>query len=220
MIAKRTVLPLPQREIKLKPTPLNVAQIRLIEREGLRKGLPLIERAGHCAARFVHAHCEPCKDILLLVGPGNNGADALMTGTHLLQAGKRVSAIMPVAPASSAHEALQVLGQWRALGQTTLTELPLGTHPDLVIDGLFGIGLNRPLTDPWQALVDQINTLQLPVLSLDIPSGLAADSGQCLGRPIAARWTIAFIAPTLALYDETRTDIVGEWDVCTLGLPE
>ena len=64
----------------------------------------------------------------------------------------------------------------------------------LVIDGLFGIGLNRPLGADWQALVDTVNRWGAPVLALDVPSGVDADTGVALGRPIQARWTLSFIA--------------------------
>lgn len=194
-----------------------------------------MQRAGQCAARFVLTHCQPLDRIWLLVGPGNNGGDALTAGMYLLQAGLKVHTIMPQVPSDSAMDARNALSAWLGHGQSTLPELPLKAHlakreadplcfdrddasSDLVIDGLFGIGLNRDLTAPWQTIVDQINTSNARVLSLDIPSGLMADTGRCLGRPIKATWTLAFIAPSHALYDDKTAKWVGTWDVCTLDL--
>ena len=83
-------------------------------------------------------------------------------------------------------------GGWPRGG--TLSALEPGFVPGLVIDGLFGIGLNRPLGADWQALVDTVNRWGAPVLALDVPSGVDADTGVALGRPIQARWTLSFIA--------------------------
>lgn len=204
--------------------PLSLSQIRAIEKQALAHGLPLMQRAGQCAAQFALRHCHPCRDVWLLVGPGNNGGDALTAGVKLRLAGVSVTAVMPVEPGDTAVDARHALKCWRDSGGTTQSGLPERSEgvdrpmADLVIDGLFGIGLNKPLGEPWQSLIDQVNRSGVPILALDIPSGMMADTGQCLGRPIRARWTVAFIAPSLALYDSSSRDFTGEWDVCTLGL--
>ena len=204
-----------------RPMPRSVSQIRAIERKGLLQNLPLMQRAGQCAAQFALRSCHDLQNVWLLVGPGNNGGDALTAGSLLDQAGLNVTAIMPVSPSAQAMDAQQALARWHNLGQTTIKELPnILDHgrPDLIIDGLFGIGLNKALGEPWRTLINQVNASDVPVLALDIPSGLLADTGQCLGEPIRARWTLAFIAPSHALYDGRSQEYVGEWNVCTLGL--
>ena len=212
---------LSSRQTPPRATPLSVSQIRAIEQKGLSQALPLMQRAGQCAAEFVLKNCHARQNVWLLVGPGNNGGDALTAASLLLQAGLNTIAIMPVAPSAQATHAQQALAQWHSLGQTTVTELPeIFDHdrPDLIIDGLFGIGLNKALGEPWQTLINKVNAIGVPVLALDIPSGLLADTGQCLGEPIRARWTLAFIAPSHALYDGSTQKYIGEWNVCTLGL--
>ena len=92
--------------------------------------------------------------------------------------------------------------------------------PDLVIDGLFGIGLSRPLGEPWQTIVDTVNGLGCPILALDIPSGLDAQTGDALGRPIQATWTIAFIAPAQGLETPHGRALAGECVCDRLGLTE
>jgi len=207
-----------------RPHPLSLSEIRALEKQGLDQGLPLMSRAGQCAAGLALRYCQPCHDVWLLVGPGNNGGDALTAGAHLINAGLTVTAIMPAEPAAQANDARNALKQWSRIGQSTQTTLPrmdgdnAPKRPDLVIDGLFGIGLNKQLGQPWQTMIDDINESGIPVLSLDIPSGMMADTGQCLGRPVRARWTVAFIAPSYALYDSASREFTGEWDVCTLGL--
>ncbi len=201
--------------------PLSVSKIRAIECKGLAQGLPLMQRAGQCAAEFARININPCQRVWLLVGPGNNGGDALTAGRFLVQAGVSVTAVMPVSPSAQAADAQDALAQWHSIGQTTIKALPERLDhaaPDLIVDGLFGIGLNKALGDPWRAIIEKVNALGVPVLALDIPSGLVADTGQCLGEPIRARWTLAFIAPSHALYDQGTQKYVGESHVCTLGL--
>ena len=86
----------------------------------------------------------------------------------------------------------------------------------LVIDGLFGIGLNRPLGADWQALVDTVNRWGAPVLALDVPSGVDADTGVALGRPIQARWTLSFIAGAGLELPGSGAGAIGERHLDTL----
>ena len=84
---------------------------------------------------------------------------------------------------------------------------------------MFGIGLNRTLDADWQALVDTVNSWNVPVLSLDVPSGIDADTGAALGRPIQANWTLSFIAATAGLSRPGPGQIAaGERHVDTLGV--
>lgn len=171
--------------------------IRTIEAQGFAQGIPMMQRAGQSAARFAHDHLKPSSHVLCLVGPGNNGGDALVAATELQALGHYVTAVMPAANPNASADAKQALAQWLAAGGKLIQTLPT-EKPDLVLDGLFGIGLDRPLTEPWQTIVQAVNNWQTSVLALDIPSGVDADSGQALGTPIRATWTLAFLAPSLA----------------------
>ena len=171
--------------------------IRALEAQGFAQGLPMMQRAGQSAARFAHDHLKPGSHVLCLVGPGNNGGDALVAATELQALGHHVTAVMPAANPNASADAKQALAQWLAAGGKLIKTLPL-EKPDLVLDGLFGIGLDRPLTEPYQNIVQTVNDWQTSVLALDIPSGVDADSGQALGTPIRANWTLAFLAPNLA----------------------
>lgn len=171
--------------------------VRNIEARGFALGLPMMQRAGQSAASFAHQQLAPHSHVVCLIGPGNNGGDALVAATQLQALGHAVTAVMPVASPKASADAKQALANWLAAGgrlQQTLPEHP----PDLVIDGLFGIGLDRPLSLPWQAIIQTVNAWSTRVLALDIPSGLNADTGQALGEPIRADFTLAFLAPSLA----------------------
>lgn len=197
-------------------TSLPLARIREIEQTGLRAGLPLMQLAGTAIAQFVLNVIQPKGNILVLAGPGNNGGDALVAATALRQAGRLIDVWMPITtnlPADAEH-ALQV---WFKQGGQMIEQLP-DQKPALVLDGLFGIGLNRPLGSPWQDTIDAVNQWGVPVLAIDIPSGLEADTGKHLGRPIRATWTLSFIAPTQALFSQSGRALAGEILVEQLGL--
>lgn len=196
--------------------PLTLARIRAIERSGLGAGLPLMQRAGQAIADLVANVIRPRGDILVLAGPGNNGGDGLVAAGVLRQSGHAVFIWMPVIDPLP-HDAQQALTSWISAGGQICDRLP-AIKPVLVIDGLFGIGLNRPLGTPWQEAIDTVNRWKVPVLSIDIPSGLEADTGDLLGRPIHARWTLSLIAPTQALFSQSGKAFAGEVFVERLGL--
>lgn len=196
----------------------SVAQIRLAEQRALASGRALMPLAGAAAAGFVQARFPPKTSILALAGPGNNGGDALEAAARLLVQGFDVQVVLPSGPERLPADAARAWAGWQAAGGRSHAELPRH-QPDLVIDGLFGIGLNRPLGAAWQSLVDAVNAWQAPVLALDVPSGIDADTGAALGRPIRARWTLSFIAASRGLCRAgPGRDAAGERHVDTLGV--
>lgn len=199
----------------------SVAQIRLAEQRALASGRTLMPLAGAAAANFVTSRVPAKASVLALAGPGNNGGDALEAATLLMARGFDVHVVLPSGPGKLPADAARAWAGWLAAGGQARThdDLPDGPSPDLVMDGLFGIGLNRPLDAKWQSLIDAVNALQVPVLALDVPSGIEADSGAALGRPIQARWTLSFIAVSrgLSLPGAGRA-AAGECHVYTLGV--
>lgn len=193
-----------------------VARIRAAERQALAQGRRLMPLAGAAAARFVAQRVAPGATVLALAGPGNNGGDALETATRLREQGYDVRVLLPSGVQGLPPDAARAYAGWVAAGGVTLSTLVPGPTPDLVIDGLFGIGLNRPLGSDWQALVDTVNGWNVPVLALDVPSGIDADTGAALGRPIRARWTLSFIAAARGL--ALAQQAAGELHLDTLGV--
>ena len=142
-------------------------EIRRIEQANA--GLPLMERAGTAAAELaVTLLSDKGKDVLVLAGPGNNGGDAKVVARVLQEKFFRVTVV------------------------TASDAIPSKPF-NLVIDGLFGIGLSRPVEGDYARLIDYANAQTCPVLALDIPSGLNSDTGQVLGRAVRATHTITFI---------------------------
>ncbi|MES1166983.1 MAG: NAD(P)H-hydrate dehydratase, partial [Pseudomonadota bacterium] len=161
---------------------------------------------------------EKEKRILLFAGPGNNGGDALVAARHLKQWWLDVAVVFTGDPSKLPDDAKMAFDAWRDAGGRTLTEIPPAFHADLIVDGLFGIGLQRPLEGRHAELVGWINSSHCPVLSIDVPSGLNADTGAILGHAVRARHTITFIGLKPGLLTLDGPDQAGEVHVDGLGI--
>ncbi len=169
--------------------------IRRIEQAA--QDAPLMQRAGAAAAELAARLCaDTAKDVLVLAGPGKNGGDAKIVAGLLKEKFFRVT----VATAADA------------------ATLPVDKRWGLVVDGLFGIGLARDIDGEYARLVDYVNSLACPVLALDIPSGIAADTGCVLGHAVRATHTLTFIALKPGLLTLNGPDHCGEVSVAGLGL--
>ncbi len=147
--------------------------------------------------------------VVVLVGPGNNGGDALVAGKLLLQAGLEVrAAVYPGLERTPprAGDARRAWVAWRSASQGfhALDEVAgwVDEAPVLLIDGLFGIGLQRPLEPALAELADRLRGAQVPVLAIDVPSGLNADTGAAVsgGAVISACRTVTMIADKPGLH--------------------
>jgi len=175
----------------------STADIRRIESGAANETPPLMERAGLAAADLAaKLASDRGKDILVLAGPGNNGGDARIAARILEERFFRVT----IAGASEA------------------SSLPDGKRWALVVDGLFGIGLTRDIAGDYATLAAYANSQSCPVLALDLPSGLASDTGQVMGTAVRATHTITFIAHKPGLLTLDGPDLCGEVTVADLGL--
>jgi hydroxyethylthiazole kinase-like uncharacterized protein yjeF len=213
----------------------SVAEIRAIEHAAAAV-LPdgaLMQRAGQSGANtaldmlpFSTNHAR----VLVLAGPGNNGGDALEAAAHLAHAGASVTILHYPPTGEPSAERATALHRARAsdvqLADVTDTDssaeaLVAGTEWSLVVDGLFGIGLKRPLGGAMRALVDAVNQLRCQVLALDVPSGLDADTGAIIGPDgvaIRATHTITFIGDKPGLHTCEGRDYAGLVDVSRLEI--
>lgn len=212
----------------------SVAEIREIERAA-KADLPagtLMQRAGQAAARAAlellpipQGHAK----VLILAGPGNNGGDALETAYRLAQAGLQVSVLLNASPSTLSSDALQALE--RATNSPVrfidpqliadATSCITSTRWTLVIDGLFGIGLTRPISGALRKLIEIVNAFACPVLALDVPSGLDADTGNMVGEhgiAVHADHTITFIADKPGLHTCHGRDVAGQIQVARLEI--
>src|SRR5688572_14717019 len=146
------------------PVPvISIAQMREWESATWATGqteTEVIRRVGKCVAWHAHKLTRTGDLILLLAGKGHNGDDVRAAHEHLAE--RRVELLNGTSPEAA---------------QARLADA-LNKSPALVVDGLFGIGLNRPLDESWIAFIKRLNGAQQRVLAVDAPSGLNADTGE------------------------------------------
>jgi hydroxyethylthiazole kinase-like uncharacterized protein yjeF len=190
----------------------SVAQIRAIEHAAAATLDPgtLMQRAGQAAANVALALLagQANRSVLLLAGPGNNGGDALEAAANLahVSAGVDVTVIHIRGQAPLTDETARALARAHAGNVHFIDALP-PADPGLLIDGLFGIGLTRPLDGNARALVEAVNALHWTVLALDVPSGLDADTGAVVGEfgvAMRAAHTLTFIGDKPGLHTCSR----------------
>ena len=196
-------------------------QVRSLEQAALR--LPerprLMERAGLAAAQYAREGMgDSVRRVLVIAGPGNNGGDAFEVAVHLKQWFYRVTLVFAGDPARLSADAAAALAKWKTAGGVIETSIPALGQWDLVVDGLFGIGLQRPLEGRHAELVNAVNALRLPVLALDVPSGINADTGAVMGCAVRAARTITFIGLKPGLLTLDGPDHCGELRTHALGL--
>ena len=205
----------------------SVAQVRAIEQAALST-LPagtLMQRAGRAVAdaalRLLPALNK--QRVLIAAGPGNNGGDALEAAALLAQAGHSVAVVLLAEPLDLPTDAQAATARAAATSAKFIELQTACDTPDwdLVIDGLFGIGLTRPLQEGFRQLVQHINTLRCPVLAIDVPSGLNADTGTLIGPngiAVVASNTLTFIANKPGLHTASGRDYAGVVEVNDLDI--
>ncbi|MBE0625396.1 MAG: NAD(P)H-hydrate dehydratase [Burkholderiales bacterium] len=201
------------------------ADIRALERSAAERpgAAPLMQLAGLAAAEYARELLgEYGRKVLVLAGPGNNGGDAFEAATHLKNWFYRVELVFAGDEHQLSEDALAALRKWRACGGNTYAAPPAALLPDLVVDGLFGIGLARALEGGYAELIAGINRLPGRKLALDIASGINADTGAVMGTALRATHTITFIALKPGLLTLDGPDHCGRLDgairVADLGL--
>jgi ADP-dependent NAD(P)H-hydrate dehydratase / NAD(P)H-hydrate epimerase len=181
------------------PTPvISLAQMREWEQANWAAGrteADIIRRVGEVVARRALALTRSGDSILLLTGKGNNGADARAAREHLT--GRRVELLAVSQPQDDLPK----------------LEAALAGRPALIVDGLFGIGLDRPLDAGWINFIQRVNESRLPVLAVDVPSGLNADTGEPQGAAIHAAVTLTVGAPKQGLLKPAAWPFTGRLEV-------
>jgi hydroxyethylthiazole kinase-like uncharacterized protein yjeF len=196
-------------------------ELRRIEREQERRLPPgtLMDRAGRAAASWLdqRAPLRPAS-FLVLCGPGNNGGDGYVCARALRQLGHTCICWAPLPPAT--RDAHGAYAAFTAAGGQSIPTLPDQMRFDVLVDAMFGIGLSRPLSGPYLQTSQRINESRTEVVSIDIPSGLEADSGTWVGdvAGVHARATLTFLGDKPGLHMSDGCDAAGAVHVETLGI--
>ncbi|MDR1933991.1 MAG: NAD(P)H-hydrate dehydratase [Candidatus Accumulibacter sp.] len=183
----------------------------------------LMRRAGRAGADLAAAIRNDGKaPVLILAGPGNNGGDAFELARLLRERFLAVRVVFASDAARLPADAADAFRRFSVAGGTTCAAIPEGERWSLIVDGLFGIGLRREISGVFAGLIAQANALaerdRCPLLALDCPSGLDADTGARQGTSIRASHTITFIAAKPGLFTADGPDHCGTVTVATLDL--
>ncbi len=184
---------------------------------------PLMQRAGAAAAAWAaELAIQRELPVLVLAGPGNNGGDAFEAARLLRERFFDTCVIFAGDPGKLPPDATAAHQRFVAAGGTTCSVIPADGQWSLIIDGLFGIGLARAPAGTYAELIETANCLAerdaCPLLALDCPSGLNADSGQAFAPCIRASHTLTFIAAKPGLLTAAGPDHCGEIRVACLDL--
>ncbi|MGE6197916.1 NAD(P)H-hydrate epimerase, partial [Aeromonas media] len=191
------------------------------EREG-QALYALMERAGAALCNYARHHWPQSHHWWIFVGPGNNGGDGYVLARLARRLGLEPLVIAARAPGLLRGDARRAADEWLAAGgevmmADALEGAPL-PPPDLVIDALLGTGVQLPLSSPMTKIVATINGLNAPVLAVDLPSGLNADTGRAMGALVHATRTLSFIGIKQGMLTADGVDGVGQLDWDPLGV--
>lgn len=178
----------PMRNELLSPAEMAEAD-RLAIAAGPLDGYRLMQRAGEAVAAVVLARYPGAKRVHVLCGPGNNGGDGYVVARLLAEAGVDVALWKSGKPRAGSDAAL-------AAADCALERHPLSAFTaeagSLVVDAIYGAGLSKPLTGDAKGAVDAVTRLNLPVIAIDLPSGVSGESGEILGSAFSAAVTVTF----------------------------
>ncbi|KAA6349543.1 Bifunctional NAD(P)H-hydrate repair enzyme Nnr [termite gut metagenome] len=188
--------------------------------------IDLMERAARVITDALTNRWSKEVPIVVFAGPGNNGGDALAVARLLIQRGYSVKTFLfnikghLSADCQTNKELLQAV-DGVDFTEVNKTFVPPPLNEDaLIIDGLFGTGLNNPISGGFAAVVDYINNAPATVISIDIPSGLGSE--ECLHNNwesiVHADFTLSLQLPKLAFFFPENEDIIGEWQLLDIGL--
>jgi hydroxyethylthiazole kinase-like uncharacterized protein yjeF len=200
------------------------AQVRELDRRAIEEhGMPgamLMQRAGQAAFELLRAKWPRARRLAVLCGPGNNGGDGYVVARLAREAG-----LAPVliglgdvqrmkGDAAAARQACEAAGM-------VVHDFDSGllAGNEVIVDALLGTGLEREVNGEWRAAIEAVNDSRLPVLAVDIPSGLHADTGRIMGAAVRAHATITFIGLKAGLFTGAGREQAGAVFFDDLGVP-
>ncbi len=201
---------------------LSVSQAQAFDRHAqVKLGIPsiiLMENAGRGVAEEVLKMLRGKKKVVIICGAGNNGGDGLVAARHLLNAGIKVKVclmgkISKLKPDPKINLEILVRMEQKILKFPNAIE-----GSDLIIDAMFGIGLKSEVREPYAQIIDFLNKTGKPILAVDVPSGLDADTGKILGVAVRAKRTVTFVAPKKGFFRADGPKCCGRIVVRDIGV--
>lgn len=190
--------------------------------------IDLMERAAHALTDAIVRRWDKSFEVVVFAGPGNNGGDALAVARMLSQKGYHVEVFLFNTKGQLSEECQANLNRLKTCGSIYFTEIstqfdpPALTENHLVIDGLFGSGLNKPLNGGFASVVKYINASKAQVVAIDIPSGLMGEDNTYNIRQniVHADVTLSIQLPKLSFLFPENEEVVGEWELLDIGLKQ
>ncbi|QDL10987.1 bifunctional ADP-dependent NAD(P)H-hydrate dehydratase/NAD(P)H-hydrate epimerase [Brasilonema octagenarum UFV-E1] len=225
------------RQEKIAQVIVTAQQMHDIEERIFTAGMPVValmeKVAGLIARRIQDIYLLSCQQenkgkaslspslppsrVGILTGPGHNGGDALVVARELYFRGYEVLIYCPFSKLKELTS--QHLQYNRSLGLPCYDSIEPLQDCDLLIDGLFGFGLERTLTDPVASAINQLNEWDKPIISIDLPSGLHTDTGEVLGTAVRATHTLCLGLWKQGLLQDQALDYVGKAELIDFDIP-
>jgi ADP-dependent NAD(P)H-hydrate dehydratase / NAD(P)H-hydrate epimerase len=181
-------------------------------------GFSLMENAGRAVADAVSIHQAPGAQTVVVAGPGNNGGDGLVAARLLAERGYAVKVLLVGEPEKLKGDAGEAAKKWK--GQIVAAQ-PAGLHEaDIVVDALFGAGLDRPVGGLAHAMIEAMNAQAAPIIAVDLPSGVNGTSGVVMGAAVKASHTVTFFRKKVGHLLLPGRAHCGAISVAQIGIPD
>jgi NAD(P)H-hydrate epimerase len=197
-------------------TPVEMAEADRLTIAGGTPGTVLMENAGKAVADAVMQRWS-LRPVAVLCGPGNNGGDGFVAARHLAEAGWPVQLFLLGAREALKGDAAHHARLWTGPVEPLTAELP--AHTALIIDGIFGAGLARDVEGPARAVLETISQRGLPVVAIDVPSGLDGASGAVRGLAPRCVLTVTFFRKKPGHLLFPGRALCGETVAADIGIP-
>lgn len=195
-------------------------------------GIPsivLMENAGRSTADFIQLVLKKTKNprVCIFSGPGNNGGDGFVTARYLWDRGFKVSVFLIAPSRRLKGDALlnyKVLRRMKCpllnIKSIDSKVMQVMMESDLLVDAIFGIGLDREVSDPYCSIIDRMNQSRKKIVSLDVPSGLNANLGSVWGIGIKAWSTVTFAVAKNGFFKDQGPRLCGKIVIKDIGIPQ
>lgn len=198
-------------------------QVRELDRIAIEQyripGAELMQRAGAAAFRLLGEIWPEADSVSVVCGVGNNGGDGYVVARLAAQAGFNVNLYQLGNPDKLRGDALAMARAFADAGGEVQAFRDLPARTGVIVDAVFGTGLEREVTGPWAVALESINQHPAPVLAVDIPSGLHSDTGQILGVAVRADASISFIGLKQGMFTGAGPDCCGRVYFDALDVP-
>lgn len=182
-------------------------------------GLVLMERAAYALSQYIKEKVSRNDRILFVVETGNNGGDGI-AAARILSLQDYIADIYVIGGLKRETDSFITQKHIAEnLGLNFLTEMP-GDGYDVIVDGIFGVGLKRPVEGIWRETIETINNMSGMKIAIDIPSGVNGDNGQVMGCAVKADHTVTFGSKKLGMVLDPGRAYCGHIEVKDIGFPE